>query len=77
VSRRARTRSGSSSLQVCRRLWAVLRDLLIVTPDHRHARIEDHLARLDAAVVGAFPDGSAERELAQEADRTGLGLGRS
>jgi uncharacterized membrane protein len=67
---------GGSSVQVCRRLRAVLDDLLATTPDVRHAAIETHVRRLDATVHGAFPEGSLERETALVADRIGLGLAR-
>ena len=67
---------GSSSIQVCRRLRAVLEDLLAETLPSRHADIREHLRRLQVDVVTAFPEGSPERELAQVPDRTGLGLAR-
>ena len=67
---------GASSLQVCRRLRAVLEDLLAATPASRHAGIREHLRRLQADVLTGFPEGSPERELAQVPDRTGLGLAR-
>jgi len=68
---------GASSLQVARRLRAVLEDLLASTPPQRHAALRERIARLDAAVLTAYPAGSPERALAQVADRMGLGLGRS
>lgn len=67
---------GASSVQICRRLRAVLEDLLASTPDVRHAAIDAHQRRLDATLRSAFPEGSLERETALVADRTGLGLGR-
>ena len=67
---------GASSVQICRRMRAVLEDLLASTPAMRHAAINAHLRRLDATVRSAFPEGSLERETALVADRTGLGLGR-
>jgi uncharacterized membrane protein len=67
---------GASSVQICRRLRAVLEDLRAATPAVRHEAIDEHLARLDAAILEAHPDGSPERELAQRADRLGLGLER-
>jgi uncharacterized membrane protein len=68
---------GGSSLQICRRLRAVLEDLLASTLEPRHAAIEVQLLRLDATVLGAFPSGSPELETALVADRTGLGLSRA
>lgn len=67
---------GAKSVQVCRRLRAVLEDLRAATPEPRHAAVDAQLARLRASVFTAFPEGSPERELAQMADRTGLGLAR-
>ncbi len=68
---------GAGSLQICRRLRALLDDLLTATPPQRHAAIEAQLRRLDAAVLRAFPAGSPELETALAADRTGLGLARA
>jgi uncharacterized membrane protein len=51
---------GAGALQICRRLRAVLEDLLASTPVQRHAAIEAQLRRLDATVLGAFPNGSPE-----------------
>jgi len=67
---------GAGSMQICRRLRAVLEDLLASTPRQRHPAIEAQLTRLDASVHGAFPAGSPELETALAADRTGLGLAR-
>jgi uncharacterized membrane protein len=67
---------GASSVQICRRLRAVLEDLRAATPPVRHAALDEQLARLDAAVDLAFPEGSPERELALRSDRLGLGLDR-
>ena len=68
---------GAGSIQICRRLRALLDDLLTATPQKRHAAIEAQLRRLDAAVLAAFPAGSPELETALVADRTGLGLARA
>ena len=67
---------GANSLQVARRLRAVLEDLLAGTPERRHAALREQRSRLDAAVLIAFPEGSPERALAQAPDRMGLGLAR-
>ena len=67
---------GAGSVQVARRLRAVLEDLLLTTPQPRHAALREQLARLDAAVRTSFPEGSPELALAQVADRMGLGLAR-
>jgi len=68
---------GAGSLQVARRMRAVLEDLLAATPPQRHAGLREHLARLDAAVLTAYPAGSRELDLARVPDRMGLGLGRT
>jgi uncharacterized membrane protein len=63
---------GASSVQVVRRLRALLEELQgSVLPEHRRA-VEDELARLDAQVeqhFGASPD----LDRAGEADRQGIG----
>ena len=68
---------GANSIQICRRLRAVLEDLVASTPEPRHAAIEAQLRQLDAVVLAAFAPGSPELELAMAADRTGLGLARA
>jgi len=67
---------GAGSIQICRRLRALLEDLRASTPDVRHAAIDAHLRRLDATLRSEFPEDSPEREIALVTDRTGLGLGR-
>ena len=67
---------GASSIQICRRLRAVLDDLHASTPAERHAAIEAQRLRLDAAVLSAFPDGSPDHATAMAADPTGLGRAR-
>jgi uncharacterized membrane protein len=67
---------GAGSVQICRRLRAVLEDLLASTPPERHPAIEARLGRLDAAVQNAFPEGSPELATAMVADPTGLGRAR-
>lgn len=67
---------GADSVQVCRRLRALLEDLREATPSSRHAAIDTHLARLGATVREAHPEGSPDLQIANVADRLGLGLGR-
>src|SRR5262249_57494154 len=62
---------GASSLQVARRLRALLSDLLEVTPDQRRAPVQSRLDALDRAVASAFPD--VGRPEALRPDRQGLG----
>jgi len=63
---------GASSVQVARRLRAMLEELHgAVLPEHR-AAVEDELARLDAAVAVALAS-SPDLDRAGESDRQGLG----
>ncbi|WP_234323707.1 DUF2254 domain-containing protein [Streptomyces sp. NRRL F-2580] len=65
---------GATSLQVCRRLRALLDDLLETLPDERLPAVRAELALLDEAVRRAFTD-PARRAAARTADRQGLGGG--
>jgi uncharacterized membrane protein len=67
---------GAGSLQICRRMHALLHDLRASTAPSRHAAIDVQLARLDAAIAIAHGDGSPDAELARVADRMGIGLQR-
>jgi uncharacterized membrane protein len=67
---------GASSLQISRRLRAVLEDLRATTPPLRHAALDAQLGLLDVAVRAVHPEGSPEYAAAQRADRLGLGLSR-
>jgi len=63
---------GAGSIQVVRRLRAMLDDLLDdVRPEHRRA-IEDELGRLDVTVAAAFGD-STDLDRASVPDRQGIG----
>ena len=63
---------GAGSLQVSRRLRALLEELnASVGPEHRVA-VEDELARLDASVAAHFGD-SPDLDRARTGDRQGLG----
>jgi uncharacterized membrane protein len=63
---------GASSIQVVRRLRAMLEDLRgSVLPEHRPA-IDEELGRLDASVDRAFR-GTQDLERARAADRQGIG----
>jgi uncharacterized membrane protein len=69
---------GATSIQVLRRLRAMLEDLReAVVPEHRPA-IDEELVRLDATVVRAF-GGTEDVVSAGPADRQGIGgsTGRS
>ena len=63
---------GGSSIQVVRRLRALLEDLRErVLPEHRHA-VEDELARLDATIEEHWT-GSVDLDRARRADAQGIG----
>ena len=63
---------GATSVQIMRRLRALLEELLeTVRPEHR-AAVEDELRRLDATVADAWGD-SVDLDRASEADRQGIG----
>lgn len=66
---------GAGSLQVARRLRAMLDDLLASAPDPRRAAIRGKLAVLNRAVRRAFPDAEEAAEAA-EPDRQGIGSPR-
>ncbi len=63
---------GATSAQVCRRLRAMLEDLLDDVRPDRRAAVTAELAALDAIVDRTFPD-PADRAFAAAADRQGLG----
>ncbi|MFE2015848.1 DUF2254 domain-containing protein [Streptomyces sp. NPDC059491] len=66
------TEYGSSSLQICRRLRAMLDGLLAELPPHRHPSVRTHADILRESVARAFPD-PARRALAERPDRQGIG----
>jgi uncharacterized membrane protein len=66
---------GAGSLQVTRRLRALLDDLRAGTPEVRWPAIDAKLAALTRAVRRAFP-GQAEEAEATQPDRQGIGSSR-
>jgi uncharacterized membrane protein len=66
---------GADSLQVNRRLRAMIDDLLASTPRARWPAVEAKLAALQRATRRAFPDKADETEAAQP-DRQGIGSPR-
>ena len=67
---------GATSVQVMRRMRALLEDLKEhVRPDRRGA-LEYYLARVDKGIRRGFEDADDQRD-ALEQDRQGLGLSRS
>lgn len=66
---------GTGSMQVTRRLRALLLDLLAESSPDRQEAIEDQLQQLERSVPEAFSE-SADRQLASAADWQGMGLSR-
>lgn len=66
---------GASSLQVMRRMKALLRDLIDALPEERRAALRHRADRLTATIARSFPDLEDQREASAE-DREGLGATR-
>jgi uncharacterized membrane protein len=63
---------GATSMQVNRRMRAMLEELRdAARPEHR-AAVEDELRRLDESIARTFPDGF-DRAFAGRSDRQGIG----
>jgi uncharacterized membrane protein len=63
---------GASSIQVMRRMRAMLEELLEEVPEPRRVAVRDELARLDATVARSFA-GSVDLDRALTADPQGMG----
>ena len=65
-------RYGADSIQVVRRLRAMIENLILTLPEHRHAALQAQLALLDHAIKGIYslPE---ELALALATDSQGLG----
>ena len=66
---------GASSIQVMRRMRALLHDLSRGVPAERRAALERYQERLDTGIRRTFEDGD-DRKDALEVDRQGLGMSR-
>jgi uncharacterized membrane protein len=66
---------GANSVQVMRRMNALVSDLIPVVPESRRAALKHWKERLQATIVRTFPEGEERREASQE-DRQGLGVPR-
>jgi uncharacterized membrane protein len=66
---------GASSIQVMRRMRALLQDLTKHVPPERRPALERYLERVDAGIRRTFEDPD-DRNDALEPDRQGLGLSR-
>jgi uncharacterized membrane protein len=65
---------GASSVQVTRRLTALIADLISLLPENRHAVLRVAQARLQASIARIFSEDPQERLAAGVEDRQGLGL---
>ncbi|MFJ2234777.1 DUF2254 domain-containing protein [Streptomyces sp. NPDC087859] len=63
---------GASSVQICRRLRALLDGLLDTLPPEQHPSVRAELSLLQESVEREFPD-AARRAVAEQADRQGIG----
>jgi uncharacterized membrane protein len=66
---------GANSIQVMRRMRALLKDLAAHVPPARRAALQRYLERVDTGIHRAFDD-AEDRKDALEEDRQGLGLSR-
>jgi uncharacterized membrane protein len=66
---------GATSVQVMRRMKALVADLVTALPAERHATLRRHQARIDAAIAKAFDDAQDQADASVE-DRQGLGVPR-
>ncbi len=66
---------GASSIQVMRRMRALLQDLMEHVPPERRAALQNYLERVDKGIRRSFEDAD-DRKDALEEDRQGLGLAR-
>jgi uncharacterized membrane protein len=66
---------GADSVQVMRRMKALIRSLLAVLPAERHAALQHWEQRLQGSIARSFADPEEKRD-ASVADRQGLGLGQ-
>jgi uncharacterized membrane protein len=64
---------GAGSVQVMRRMNALIQNLLTVLPPSRHAALHKWERRLEGTVERSFSD-HAEKQDASVADRQGLGI---
>ena len=66
---------GATSVQVTRRMNALISDLISVLPKERHPALRHHQERLDSTIARSFEDAEEKREASIE-DRQGLGVPR-
>ena len=66
---------GATSVQVMRRMRALIKDLIAVVPAERRAGLEEWQAHLRRIVAASFADAD-DRTVALIEDRQGLGVSR-
>ena len=66
---------GATSIQVMRRMNALIADLISLLPEKRHAALRGWEARLQATIERSFADAEEKAEASME-DRQGLGIPR-
>ncbi len=66
---------GATSVQVMRRMKALVSDLIDALPEERHEALRSHQKRLDSTIARSFADPEEQLEAAVE-DRQGLGVPR-
>jgi uncharacterized membrane protein len=67
---------GATSVQVSRRLRALLLDLVEAVPEERRQPVRNQLTRLEGAIRRAYPDAEDHAQASAE-DREGLGAPRT
>lgn len=67
---------GATSIQVTRRMKALVGDLIAALPDERQKTVKHFRERLNSTIARSFPDAEEKLEASIE-DRQGLGLPRS
>jgi len=67
---------GATSVQVMRRMKALVADLLRALPPERHESLRHYQHRLDATIAASFEDAEEKLEASVE-DRQGLGIPRA
>lgn len=65
---------GANSLQVMRRLRALLEDLQEALPESRQQAVQSHLSHVDQSILQHFD--AIDRRQAQQSDRQGIGVSR-
>lgn len=69
-------RCGATSVQIMRRMRALLSDLITALPEERHSALEHQRERLNLAIARSFADEEEKLEASAE-DRQGLGVPRA